>query len=261
MALHYAEKMKAEVLAPQQALLPLGPQSLQTIIDPRPILKRCTTPQQTMCLRDTASLDPYGRVAWRSRTECLKVTRGPADHSTAKPRHDGVIRIRVSGQIVKNSTWTVWKGASSSINGSRDDQVLMYVDPPAKWQRRTDDYPPTTWTNSAPSHSTPARAAASTAQRTSTGSSQAQAQPHPPQHIRFRWALIHFGIDRVAAIRAAKAAIQSGQRLEQQQKKAQVVGSHSLPARPVSVQVTRQTAGGGGGDNNTCSGGAGGGGM
>ncbi|KAH9954985.1 hypothetical protein BGW80DRAFT_1258341 [Lactifluus volemus] len=147
------------------------------------------------------------------------------------------------------------------LNGSRDDQVLMYVDPPAKWQRRTDDYPPTTRTNSAPSHSTPARAAASTAQRTSTGSSQAQAQPHPPQHIRFRWALIHFGIDRVAAIRAAKAAIQSGQRLEQQQKKAQVVGSHSLPARPVSVQVTRQTAGGGGGANNTCSGGAGGGGM
>jgi hypothetical protein len=63
-----------------------------------------------MCLRDTASLDPYGRVAWSSRTgtlsvypECLKVTRSPADHSTARPRHDGVIRIRVSGQIVKNS--------------------------------------------------------------------------------------------------------------------------------------------------------------
>jgi hypothetical protein len=30
-----------------------------------------------------------------------RVPRGPADHSTARPRHDGVTRIRVSGQIVK----------------------------------------------------------------------------------------------------------------------------------------------------------------
>jgi hypothetical protein len=84
-------------------------------------------------------------------------------------------------------------------------------------------------------------------------------------------------IDRLAAIRAAKAVIQSGQ---QQQQQPQAVGSHSLPARPVSVQVPRQTvsmtadrmavamssigggsSGGGGGANNSGSGGGGAGGK
>jgi hypothetical protein len=65
-------------------------QSLQTILDPRPILKRSasTMAQQTAWLRDTAPLDP----AWKKRVQhsyrplvdtlaaypdCLKVTRGP----------------------------------------------------------------------------------------------------------------------------------------------------------------------------------------
>ena len=115
MALNYAEKMKAEAPTPRQTLvhelvsdfaMPLRnlgfndrrdaafrwiAQSLQTILDPRPIIKRSTTTtsQQTTWLKDTAPLDP----AWKKRVQhtykllvdtlvahpnCLKVTRGPA---------------------------------------------------------------------------------------------------------------------------------------------------------------------------------------
>ena len=115
MALNYAEKMKAEAPTPRQTLvhelvadfaMPLRSlgfndrrdaafrwiaQSLQTILDPRPIAKRSTTTtsQQTTWLKDTAPLDP----AWKQRVQhaykllidtitaypdCLKVTRGPA---------------------------------------------------------------------------------------------------------------------------------------------------------------------------------------
>jgi hypothetical protein len=115
MALNYAEKMKAEAPTPRQTLIhelvsefamPLRnlgfndrrdaafrwiAQSLQTILDPRPIIKRTTTTtsQQTTWLKDTAPLDP----AWKKRIQhtykllvdtvvahpnCLKVTRGPA---------------------------------------------------------------------------------------------------------------------------------------------------------------------------------------
>jgi hypothetical protein len=114
-ALNYAEKMKAEAPTPRQTLVhelvsefamdlrTLGfndrrdaafrwiAQSLQTILDPRPIVKRSatTTSQQTTWLRDTAPLDP----AWKKKIQhtyrllvdtlvahpnCLKVTRGPA---------------------------------------------------------------------------------------------------------------------------------------------------------------------------------------
>jgi hypothetical protein len=115
MALNYAEKMKAEAPTPRQSLVhdlvgdfgmslrSLGfndrrdaafrwvAQSLQTILDPRPFIKRTTTTttQQTTWLKDTAPLDP----AWKKRVQhtykllidtlavhpdCLKVTRGPA---------------------------------------------------------------------------------------------------------------------------------------------------------------------------------------
>ena len=115
MALNYAEKMKAEAPTPRQTLvhelvsefaMPLRTlglndrrdaafrwiaQSLQTILDPRPIIKRSATTntQQTTWLRDTAPLDPI----WKKRVQhtykllvdtlaahpdCLKVTRGPA---------------------------------------------------------------------------------------------------------------------------------------------------------------------------------------
>ncbi|KAH9062537.1 hypothetical protein EDB83DRAFT_2552030 [Lactarius deliciosus] len=115
MALNYAEKMKAEAPTPRQTLIhelvqefsmslrSLGfndrrdaafrwiAQSLQTILDPRPIIKRTTTTtaQQTTWLKDTAPLDP----AWKKRVhhsykllidtlsaypDCLKVSRGPA---------------------------------------------------------------------------------------------------------------------------------------------------------------------------------------
>jgi hypothetical protein len=115
MALNYAEKMKAEAPTPRQTLVhelvaefgtPLRSlgftdrrdaafrwvaQSLQTILDPRPIIKRTTTTtsQQTTWLKDTAPLDP----AWKKRVQhtykllidtlkaypdCLKVSRGPA---------------------------------------------------------------------------------------------------------------------------------------------------------------------------------------
>jgi hypothetical protein len=115
MALNYAEKMKAEAPTPRQTLVhelvtdfglslrTLGfndkrdaafrwiAQSLQVILDPRPIIKRSTTTtsQQTAWLKDTAPLDP----AWKKRMQhtykllvdtlvtypnCLKVTRGPA---------------------------------------------------------------------------------------------------------------------------------------------------------------------------------------
>jgi hypothetical protein len=115
MALNYAEKMKAEAPTPRQTLvhelvsefvMPLRTlglndrrdaafrwiaQSLQTILDPRPIIKRSatTTSQQTTWLKDTAPLDP----TWKKRVQhtykllvdtlathpnCLKVTRGPA---------------------------------------------------------------------------------------------------------------------------------------------------------------------------------------
>jgi len=115
MALNYAEKMKAEAPTPRQTLvhelvsefgMPLRTlgfndrrdagfrwiaQSLQTILDSRPFLKRSTftTAQQTAWLKDTAPLDP----AWKKRVHhtykvlvdtltahpnCLKVTHGPA---------------------------------------------------------------------------------------------------------------------------------------------------------------------------------------
>ncbi|KAH8995990.1 hypothetical protein EDB92DRAFT_2112744 [Lactarius akahatsu] len=115
MALNYAEKMKAEAPTPRQTLIhelvqefsmslrSLGfndrrdaafrwiAQSLQTVLDPRPIIKRTTstTAQQTTWLKDTAPLDP----AWKKRVQhsykllidtlsaypdCLKVSRGPA---------------------------------------------------------------------------------------------------------------------------------------------------------------------------------------
>jgi hypothetical protein len=115
MALNYAEKMKAEAPTPRQTLvhdlvsefaMPLRTlglndrrdaafrwiaQSLQTILDPRPMIKRTTTTtsQQTTWLKDTAPLDP----AWKKRVQytykllvdtlvahpdSLKVTRGPA---------------------------------------------------------------------------------------------------------------------------------------------------------------------------------------
>jgi hypothetical protein len=115
MALNYAEKMKAEAPTPRQTLvhelvtdfaMPLRTlgfndrrdaafrwiaQSLQVILDPRPITKRSatTTSQQTTWLKDTAPLDP----AWKKRVQhtykllvdtlaaypdCLKVTRGPS---------------------------------------------------------------------------------------------------------------------------------------------------------------------------------------
>src|SRR6266478_5040347 len=114
MALNYAEKMKAEAPTPRQTLVHelvsdfamslrnlsfngrrdaafrWIAQSLQTILDPRPLIKRSatTTSQQTTWLRDTAPLDP----AWKKRVQhtykllvdtlvaypdCLKVTRGP----------------------------------------------------------------------------------------------------------------------------------------------------------------------------------------
>jgi hypothetical protein len=79
--------------------------------------------------------------------------------------------------------------------------------------------------------------------------------------VPFRWALSHFGItrrinwrkdlmfnvlaaqapsriDRLTAIRAAKAAIQSGQQ-QQQQQRARVVGHIRLPAGPVSTSADR----------------------
>ena len=115
MALNYAEKMKAEAPTPRQTLvhelvtefgMPLRTlgfndrrdagfrwiaQSLQTILDSRPLIKRSatTTTQQTTWLKDTAPLDP----SWKKRMQhtykllvdtlkahpqCLKVTRGPA---------------------------------------------------------------------------------------------------------------------------------------------------------------------------------------
>jgi len=115
MALNYAEKMKAEAPTPRQTLVhelvtefamhlrSLGfndrrdaafrwiAQSIQIILDPRPIIKRSatTTAQQTAWLKDAAPLDP----AWKKRVQhtykllvdtlvaypdCLKVSRGPA---------------------------------------------------------------------------------------------------------------------------------------------------------------------------------------
>jgi hypothetical protein len=114
MALNNAEKMKAEAPTPRQTLVHelvsdfamslrnLGfndrrdagfrwiAQSLQTLLDPRPILKRSSTTysQQATWLKDTAPLDP----AWKKKIQhtykllvdtlvtypnCLKVTRGP----------------------------------------------------------------------------------------------------------------------------------------------------------------------------------------
>jgi hypothetical protein len=206
MALNYAEKMKAEAPTPRQALIhelvaefgtslrSLGfndrrdagfrwvAQSLQTILDPRPILKRSTstTAQQTTWLRDTAPLDPI----WKSRVqhtykllldtlsvypECLKVTRGPAtiapidlvmmvllvfefqDKLSRSQLADALRALRMSAR--KETKDLMWKsehmgyylvfldrlerlgeGALGS-NASRDDQVPMDVDPPAKRQR------------------------------------------------------------------------------------------------------------------------------
>ena len=113
-ALNYAEKMKAEAATPRQTLVhelvakfgtPLRDlgfndrrdagfrwiaQSLQTILDPRPIINRSatTSSQQTKWLKDDAPLDP----AWKKKVQhtykllldtitahkdCLEVTRGP----------------------------------------------------------------------------------------------------------------------------------------------------------------------------------------
>ena len=121
MALNYAEKMKAEAPTPRQTLIhdlvsefsmrlrTLGfndrrdaafrwiAQSLQTILDSRPIIKHmtATTAQQTTWLKETAPLDP----AWKKRVqhsykllvdmivaypECLKATR-PATIASIDP--------------------------------------------------------------------------------------------------------------------------------------------------------------------------------
>ncbi|KAH9033794.1 hypothetical protein EDB85DRAFT_2144749 [Lactarius pseudohatsudake] len=114
MALVYAEKMKAEAPTPRQTLIhelvqefsmslrSLGfndrrdaafrwiAQSLQTVLDPRPIIKRMTstTAQQTTWLKDTAPLDAWKKWVQHSYKmlidtlsaypDCLKVSRGPA---------------------------------------------------------------------------------------------------------------------------------------------------------------------------------------
>jgi hypothetical protein len=206
MALNYAEKMKAEAPTPRQALVhelvaefgtslrTLGfndrrdagfrwvAQSLQTILDPRPILKRSTTTtsQQTTWLRDTAPLDPI----WKSRVhntykllldtlsvypECLKVTRGPAtiapidlvmmvllvfefqDKLSRTHLADALRALRMSAR--KETKDLMWKSEHMGYylvfldrlerlgegalgpNGTRDDQVPMHIDPPAKRQR------------------------------------------------------------------------------------------------------------------------------
>ena len=121
MALHYAKKMKAEAPALRQTLIhelvqefsmrlrSLGfndrrdaafrwiAQSLQTILDPRPIIKHttATTTQQTTWLTDTAPLDSAWKRVQHSYKllvdtlsaypECVIVSRGPATIASVDP--------------------------------------------------------------------------------------------------------------------------------------------------------------------------------
>ncbi|KAH9033792.1 hypothetical protein EDB85DRAFT_2144747 [Lactarius pseudohatsudake] len=200
MALDCAEKMKTEASGPRQTLI--HELLLQTILDPRPIVKRtaATTAQQTTWLKDTAPLDP----AWKKRmrqpyklhidtlsayTECLKVSHRSRG-STSRAADGGA----------QGDEGPEWKGehmsyylvfldrlerlgeAALNTGGGKDAQVAMDVDPSPKRQR-TGDYTPTSL--SSPVSSVPPRST-STPQRTSIRVQLQQQQasqfptPRPP---------------------------------------------------------------------------------
>ncbi|KAI9510348.1 hypothetical protein F5148DRAFT_1180214 [Russula earlei] len=149
--------------------------------------------------------------------------------------------------------------AALSMSSTQDGPVPMDVDPPAKRQR-IGNYSPMPPPQSQPLVS-PARAA-NTSQRIGTNASPSnpdlQSQ-QPPSSVPLRpmmtippspsaaieSALTNLGsrpppkLDRLAAVRAAKAAIQGGQ----QQKPPQMHGSHPLPPRPSQTQVARSGTG------------------
>ncbi|KAI0246808.1 hypothetical protein BJV78DRAFT_1286041 [Lactifluus subvellereus] len=225
-----AEKMKAEAPTPRQTLVhelvaefgtPLRSldfndrrdaafrwvaQSLQTILDPRPLIKRMTTTtsQQTTWLKDTAPLDP----AWKEPyPDCLKVTRGPAtiapidlvmmvllvfefqDKLSASRVADALRALRISAR--KESKDLMWKSehighdvvfldhlerlgeAVPGSSSAQDAHVPMDVDPPAKRQR--------TGAQSQPPPPPPPARTTSASQRTPT-SYNSQSQPQPQLH-------------------------------------------------------------------------------
>ncbi|KAN0114200.1 Protein of unknown function DUF262 domain containing protein [Russula decolorans] len=295
MALNYAEKMKAEAPTPRQTLIhelvsefamPLRnlgfndrrdaafrwiAQSLQTILDPRPIIKRTTTTtsQQTTWLKDTAPLDP----AWKKRIQhtykllvdtvvahpnCLKVTRGPAtiapidlvmmvllvfefqEKLSGSRLADALHALRMAAR--KETKDLMWKSehmghylvfldrlerlGEGALGLSSDAPVAMDVDPPAKRQR-TGDY------SSSPAQ--PRRVSiniplAALESMLTTLASRPSAK-----------------IDRLAAVRSAKSAIQGGQQ-QQQQASQFYPGPHPLPPRPsVAVMGGGSSVGGTGG--------------
>ncbi|KAI0245517.1 hypothetical protein BJV78DRAFT_1365328 [Lactifluus subvellereus] len=275
-------------------------QSLQTIIDPRPLIKRTTTTasQQTTWLKDTAPLVRRGRSVCNTRSSYssirskhIRVSRGPAtiapidlvmmvllvfgfqDKLSASWVADALRALRMSARKETNDLmckseymgyYVVFLGhlermgeAVLGSSSAQDAQVPMDINPLAKRQR--------TGAQSQPPPLPPPTRTTSTSQRTPTSyNSQPQPQPqlHPSQPTMLRLMVIvppspsasitaptpttriAFAAqplpktDRLAAMRAAKAAIQGAQ----QQQQPQLHGSHGLPPRPAQAQLPRPTA-------------------
>ncbi|KAH9054858.1 hypothetical protein EDB87DRAFT_1644608 [Lactarius vividus] len=234
MALNYAEKMKAEAPTPRQTLIhelvqefsmslrSLGfndrrdaafrwiAQSLQTILDPRPIIKRttATTAQQTTWLKDTAPLDP----AWKKRVqhsykllidtlsaypECLKVSRGPAtiapidlvmmvllvfefhDKLSSSRLADALHALRMAAR--KETKDLMWKGEHMGYYLVFLDRLERLGEAAPPKRQRTGDYTPTVLSSpvsSVPPAAVPSRST-STPQRTSARAQLQQASQFP----------------------------------------------------------------------------------
>jgi hypothetical protein len=357
MALNYAEKMKAEAPTPRQTLIhelvsdfamPLRnlgfndrrdaafrwiAQSLQTLLDPRPFLKRTatTTVQQTTWLKDTAPLDP----AWKKKIQhtykllvdtlvahpdCLKVSRGPTtiapidlvmmvllvfefqEKLSASRLADALHALRMAAR--KETKDLMWKsehmghyvvfldrleslgegalGPSSAT--ANDAPVVMDVDPPAKRQKtggmpfhavRDDMHYSAHRTlidNSSqrvsiniplgkqkPSSSSPSTPRPKATDPSTTISPNPGSTPTSKGLAALESMLTTLAsrpsekVDRLAALRAAKAAIQGGQQQPEQALLQPRPGPHPLRPSVAPVMAGGSSNGGmdGGGKGGT----------
>ncbi|KAH9011616.1 hypothetical protein EDB84DRAFT_1007766 [Lactarius hengduanensis] len=193
--------------------------SLQTTLDPRPIVMRTTATaaaQLTTWLKDTALFDP----PWKKRqqhsykllidtlseySECLKVSHGPATIAPIDLVMVVLSSSRLVGALRMAARWEtkdlMWKGehmgyylvfldrlerlgeVALNTGGGKDARVAMDVDPPPKRQRRA--VRATTISLSSPVSSVPSAAvpsrSTSTPRRTSTRVQQHASQFPTPR--------------------------------------------------------------------------------
>ncbi|KAI0275834.1 hypothetical protein BGY98DRAFT_1098601 [Russula aff. rugulosa BPL654] len=286
-------------------------QSLQTLLDPRPILKRSSTTysQQATWLKDTAPLDP----AWKKKIQhtykllvdtlvtypnCLKVTRGPTtiapidlvmmvllvfefqEKLSASRLADALHALRMAAR--KETKDLMWKsehmghyavfldrlerlgeGALGPSSVTADDApVVMDMDPPAKRQR-TGDYSSVSQSSPAkpqrvsiniplgkqqPSSSSPSTPRPKAVPFSSSTHAPTSPSPNPgstpaSKSLAALESMLTTlasrpsqKVDRLSALRAAKAAIQGGQQQPQQAPQSRP-GPHPLPPRPSVAPV------------------------